>query len=64
MKVYNGAVYFDDWLEAEGYKPEENIRLELAAEGKTEGEIEDHVQEIFEKFENWAESEGYQPQYA
>lgn len=55
VKVYDGTVYFNDWLLSHGYKKQAAIKDDLVSDGFSEEEIEEQVNELYDQFEDWAD---------
>ena len=55
VPVYDGVVYFDDWLKANGYKSKEYIKELYASTGMTSDECDECITTLWESFIYWAE---------
>ncbi len=56
VKVYDGDVYFDDWLVANGYYKREKQRDILLSNGeKTEEEFDEYIEGLEQEFLEWCD---------
>lgn len=62
VPIYDGIAYFNDWLKEEQGSTREELQELLIAEGKSEGDIDFHFENLEMIFSNWCEQNGLQPQ--
>jgi hypothetical protein len=62
VPVYDGIAYFNDWLKTDQGVTREEIRESLIAEGKSEGDIESHFEDLEAMFGEWCDRNNLQAQ--
>ena len=60
--VFNGCVYFDDWLKAKGYLTQSTFREIAWVNGYSEDVIQAELDVLENEFNEWAEANGVQPE--
>jgi hypothetical protein len=62
VPVHDELVYFNDWLQADTGQTKEELRESLIADGKSEGDIEAHFEDLDNIFHSWSEANDLTPQ--
>jgi len=60
LPVFDGCVYFDDWLKANGYFTQSSFRENAIVNGYSEEVIEAELESLENEFHEWAERNGFQ----
>lgn len=63
VKVFDGYVYFDHWLEVNGYHSKSEIRESMLIDGHSEEEVSEELDGIYDEFCEWADENDLSPQY-
>lgn len=58
VPVFGDFAYFDDWLKANGYKTQSEIREDYLMNDK-EDELEEALDELSDQFNDWCDNNGF-----
>lgn len=58
VPVYEGIAHFNDWLKTDQGVTREELRETLIVEGKSEGDIESHFDDLETIFTDWCDQNG------
>ncbi len=64
VRVFDGYVQFDEWLEVNGYESKSQIKENVLFEDGSEDEAQEEIDNLYDDFCEWADENDLTPQYA